>query len=86
LAKILLEEANLDASIQQFEEAIRLRPSWPEAYNYLGIALAQKGETEKAVTTFQKALKLNPQYREAQENLTATLKQGSAPPKGSAPH
>ncbi len=79
--KSLALDADLAASIHEFEEAIRLRPSWPEAYNYLGVALARKGEAERAVITFQQALKLNPQYHEAQENLASTLKQigGSKP-------
>ena len=46
----------LDKSEQQFKEAIRLKPDFSEAYNYLGRIYLYRGQTEAAIQCFQKAL------------------------------
>jgi tetratricopeptide (TPR) repeat protein len=46
----------VDKSEQQFKEAIRLKPDFSEAYNYLGRIYLYRGQTEAAIQSFQKAL------------------------------
>jgi Flp pilus assembly protein TadD len=53
----------------QAEEALRIRPDYPEAHNCLGIICAQLGHLDEARTHWEKALQLNPDYATARENL-----------------
>jgi Flp pilus assembly protein TadD len=53
---------------------VRLRPLSAEAYNDLGLALAEKGDFDKAVSAFKEALRINPKFLIAQNNLNAVLK------------
>jgi tetratricopeptide (TPR) repeat protein len=47
----------VDKAEQQFKEAIRLKPDFSEAYNFLGrIYLYYRGQTDAAIQWFQKAL------------------------------
>lgn len=58
------------AAISAFEEAIRVRPHFPEAHNMLGVLyLKQPGKVPAAIESFRKALQYSPQYKEAQLNL-----------------
>jgi len=51
LGKDLVDEAE-----KQFKEAIRLKPDYSEAYNYLGRIYLYRGQTDAAIQSFQKAL------------------------------
>jgi len=46
----------VDKAEQQFKEAIRLKPDYSEAYNYLGRIYLYRGQTDAAIQCFQKAL------------------------------
>ncbi len=61
------------ASIANFEEAIALRPDFEDAYNNLGVALQNLGESERASRCFQEAIRLNPKCVEAYNNLGNAL-------------
>jgi protein O-mannosyl-transferase len=45
------------------------------AYQYLGVALFQKGNGDEAIVSFQKALALNPNYADAHNSLGGVLLQ-----------
>ena len=51
----------------------RLRPDFAEAYNNLGIVLAQQGKLNEAITSYQQALQLKTDYAEAVSNLGLAL-------------
>jgi tetratricopeptide (TPR) repeat protein len=46
----------LDKAEYEFKEAIRLKPDFSEAYNYLGRIYLHRGQTDAAIQCFQKAL------------------------------
>jgi Flp pilus assembly protein TadD len=73
-----VSRGKLADAIDQFREAIRLRPTYVEAYNNLGTALAFQGKREEAVEQFQQALTLQPGYAEARRNLVI-VQHGVAP-------
>jgi hypothetical protein len=52
-----------------FEEAIALRPAYPEAHNNLGGVLYLDGRTADAIAQFTEALRLRPEFTEARDNL-----------------
>jgi len=59
----------LDLAIQQFQEALRLKPGYAEVHNNLGVAYASKGLLDLAIQQFQEALRLKPGYADAHYNL-----------------
>ncbi len=75
----LVSRGKLADAIDQFREAIRLRPTYVEAHNNLGTALAFQGKRDEAVEQFQQALTLQPEYAEARRNL-GIVQRGLIPP------
>ena len=57
-----------DRAIADFDEAIRLKPDFAEAYHGRGIAYFNKGEHDHAVENYNKAIDLDPDYAEAYNN------------------
>src|SRR3712207_8579974 len=53
----------------EFNEAIKLKPDYGEAYSNLGIALQQKGDTDGAIAAFRRAITLNPADAELHVSL-----------------
>jgi tetratricopeptide (TPR) repeat protein len=69
-----------EQAITSYQEALRLRPTFPEAWNNLGNALIILGRLEEAATAFEQVLRLNPNSPEAHNNLGALLrKRGRVP-------
>src|SRR5262245_1994429 len=68
-----LQSHDYGAAIKEFQQAIRLKPNWPEAYFQLGrsysaipIALGGSGENIKAaLKAFEEAVRLKPDWPEA---------------------
>ena len=61
-------------AIYQFEEALRVKPNYPEAHNKLGTLLAKMPDhTADAISHFEAALRLNPYQVEAHNNLGVLL-------------
>jgi tetratricopeptide (TPR) repeat protein len=60
-----LKEA-LDKAEMHLEEAVRLKPDYSEAYNYLGVIYFRGGRVDMAIEAYQKALSnltyVNPQH------------------------
>ena len=70
----LMDTGSLDAAISQLEEAVRLKPDFPEAHNNLGNALSKvPGRLPEAISEFETALRLEPDMTEARANLGIAL-------------
>src|SRR5277367_81362 len=69
----LAREIQLAAAIIEFRAAIRLEPTYPLAYFYLGTALRIIGQLEPATESYRKAVELNPDYAQAWEKLAEVL-------------
>ena len=54
--------------------ALQLDPDYAEAYNNLGVALANQGRFDEAIEQFSAALKIYPGYANARQNLERSLK------------
>jgi hypothetical protein len=52
-----------------FQEAVRLDPSYADAWNALGLNYLNAGEKENAVDAFQRALAADPGHYAAKQNL-----------------
>src|SRR3989304_3609769 len=57
-----------DRAIQDFNEAIRLRPNAPGFYINRGNAYGRKGDHDRAIQDFNEAIRLNPNYTNAYNN------------------
>jgi TonB family protein len=63
---------SLKASLKAFQEAVRLKPDWPEALNHLGDRYRTFQEYDKSITSLKEAIRLRPEFPDAQENLAMT--------------
>jgi tetratricopeptide (TPR) repeat protein len=73
LGMALADENKTEEAIAQYQEAIRLKPNFPEAINNLGNAMAKQGKPEEALTYFREAIRRNPDYPNAHFNMAVTL-------------
>jgi len=69
------KEGRLDEAVLHCRKALEIHPDYPEAHNYLGYALAQKGNWADAIISLRAALRVRPNYAEARTNLAISLSQ-----------
>ena len=58
-------------SISAYDEAIRLKPDYAEAYNDRGVAKSERGRYEEAIADYDEAIRLQPEDAEAYTNRGA---------------
>jgi tetratricopeptide (TPR) repeat protein len=63
-----------DAAINSYEQAIKIKPDYAEAYYNMGIALQNKGDPEAAINSYKQAIKIKPDYAKAYSNMGNALK------------
>jgi len=69
-SRLVADARRLPDAIAQYEEALRLKPDYAEAYYNLGLAWSQMpGRQDDAIAQFKEALRLQPDYTEAHNNL-----------------
>jgi tetratricopeptide (TPR) repeat protein len=77
LGVVLQRTGRIPEAIEQFEQALKLKPDYAEAHNNLGAALLQVGRVDEAMVQCQEALQLKPDYAEIYNNLgSAFLQKG----------
>jgi tetratricopeptide (TPR) repeat protein/mono/diheme cytochrome c family protein len=75
LAAMLQVKNQLDAAIEEYEAAVRLRSNDAAANNALGAALASAGHADQGTQYLREALKSRPDYFDAHYNLGFALAQ-----------
>ena len=75
LGYTLLTRGDTDAAIGEFQQALLLRPRFPEALNNLGNAYLRKQDPQAAVAHYERALSFQPSLSQARYNLGTTLLQ-----------
>ena len=77
---VLLTAGQPDTAIAHLEQALRLKPDYPEAHYNLGNALSAKDRWTDAIAHYESALRLKPDYLMAHCNLgNALLRIGQVP-------
>jgi hypothetical protein len=73
LGLVLSKEGRLDEAINQYREALRLKPDDADAHYDLANALYRKGLGDEAISQYREDLKLSPDDPEGHNNLGAVL-------------
>jgi tetratricopeptide (TPR) repeat protein len=82
LGAALHETGHFDASIVQYQQALRIKPDYAEAHNSWGSALTESGHPEEALEHYREALRIKPDYAEAHSNLGVALTKLGRPREG----
>ncbi len=72
-AALLMQAQQYAPAIAQFEEAIRQKPNFAEAYCDRGIALFETGALAEAIDSYSRAIELKPSLTQAYSNRGALL-------------
>ncbi len=59
---------DLSRALADYDEAIRLDPRYPHAYNYRGMVYAFRGDADRAFADYDEAIRLAPRYAHAYLN------------------
>jgi len=78
LGGTLADQGKVSEAIEQYEQALQIKPDYAVAHYYLGvalwdIALATQGKMDEAIGHFKRALQIYPDYAEAHNNLGLAL-------------
>jgi hypothetical protein len=65
----LKDKGELDAAIDSYKQAIKIKPDYAEAYCKMGNAQKDKGELDAAIDSYKQAIKIKPDYAEGYYNL-----------------
>ncbi|HUI06552.1 MAG TPA: tetratricopeptide repeat protein [Verrucomicrobiae bacterium] len=63
------QAGKIDEAVAQCEQALRIRPGFPEAHYNLGLALGRIGRIQEAVAHYEQALRIKPDFAEAHYSL-----------------
>ncbi len=69
----LITQGRVDEAIEQYQEALRLKPNRAESYNNLGLALHRKGRADDAISQYYQAIRLKPADATVRNNLAIAL-------------
>lgn len=73
LADALRNRRRYDEAFAACQEALRIKPDYPEAYVTLGNILADQGQFDGAISAAREAIRLRPNYAVAHNNLGIAL-------------
>jgi tetratricopeptide (TPR) repeat protein len=60
-----MEAGKYDQALQDFGQALKLKPNDPAIYDYLGVAKRGKNLNDQALQDFNKAIQLDPKFARA---------------------
>ncbi|MBI1785464.1 tetratricopeptide repeat protein [Candidatus Sumerlaeota bacterium] len=69
----------LDAAYDYFEQAVAVRPRYPDALNSMGVIRLNQGRLAEARKLFERALEIKPKYADPYNNLGLILFQENKP-------
>ncbi len=75
VAIVLKAQGKYAEAVEQYRQALALKPNQPEVMSNLGNALKESGSAEEAIACYQNAIALNPHYAEAHNNLGISYKE-----------
>jgi predicted negative regulator of RcsB-dependent stress response len=73
LGNVHLREHRFDEAMAEYRTALRLRPSYAQAYSNMGMVLELSGQSAEAIERYETALRWSPDLAEAHQNLGSLL-------------
>jgi tetratricopeptide (TPR) repeat protein len=73
LGNVHLRERRLDLAMEEYREALRIRPGYAQAYCNIGMVLELSGKPDDAIAEYKTALRWDPGLAEAHHNLGRLL-------------
>jgi len=73
LGLALVAVGRTDEAVEQFNQALLLKPEYAHAHNNLGNALARMGRADEAIEHYRQALRLKPEFVEAHNSFGLVL-------------
>src|SRR5262245_27720092 len=64
-------QGDLDRAMADFNESMRIDPTYPSAYNNRGINWYRRGDLDRAIADYDQAIQLDPKYEYAYANRGA---------------
>ena len=71
LSDIVLQ---LNDALVHYKEAIRIHPTFADAYSNMGNTLKEMGDLNGALSCYMRAIQINPAFADAHSNLAAIYK------------
>lgn len=65
----LQHRGDLDGAMDSYEQAVRFKPDFHEAFNNLGFTQQISGDFSSAISSFKKAIEIKPDFEEAYYNM-----------------
>ena len=72
-AVAMLKAEDYEGALERLEAAIDLNPTYPDLYNFRGIALLELGRLEESIDSFRRSCRMNPRFRVPRLNLAFAL-------------
>ena len=69
LGALLAEKGRIDEALEQYREAVRIRPEFTAGQYNVGVALTRLGRIDEAVPAFEAAVEQDPDFLKAHFNL-----------------
>jgi tetratricopeptide (TPR) repeat protein len=73
LGNVHLREHRFDEAMAEYQTALRLRPSYAQAYSNMGMVFELSGHPAEAIERYETALRWSPDLAEAHQNLGSLL-------------
>ena len=70
----MLPRAQLNDALVHYKEAIRIHPTFADAYSNMGNTLKEMGDLNGAMSCYMRAIQINPAFADAHSNLAAIYK------------
>jgi Flp pilus assembly protein TadD len=67
-----MREGKFEKAQKRFQDAIKIAPTMPEAYNGVGVTFYARGDYEKAIEWYKKAIEVEGDFGDAFYNLACS--------------
>ena len=74
LASVLQQQGKLHEALMHYKDAIRISPTFADAYSNMGNTLKEMQDVQGAMNCYQRAIQINPAFADAHSNLASIHK------------
>ena len=74
LASVLQQQGKLHEALMHYKEAIRISPTFADAYSNMGNTLKEMQDVQGALQCYTRAIQINPAFADAHSNLASIHK------------